>query len=120
ATLRLRRYARGRREAPLPRGRLTFLLTDVEASTGIRESKPTRARGALTRHAALVAEHLEAFGGSRPRDQGEGDSAMAVFPRASDALGCAIALQRSLHAEPWPAGAIIRVRMALHTGEAEL
>jgi len=107
-------------DAPLPSGTLTFLLTDVEGSTGIWESETTRARLAFTRHDALVAEHLEAFGGSRPRDQGEGDSALAVFSRASDALGCAIALQRSLDAEPWPAGATIRVRMALHTGEAEL
>jgi len=107
-------------DPPLPSGTLTFLLTDVEGSTDIWESDPGRARVAFARHDALVTEHLEAFGGSRPRDQGEGDSALAVFARASDALGCAIVLQRSLHAEPWPAGAIIRVRMALHTGEAEL
>ena len=107
-------------ESELPTGTVTFLLTDVEGSTGIWESAPTHARVAFARHDALVAEQLEAFGGARPRDQGEGDSAMAAFARASDALGCAIALQRALHAEPWPAGATIRVRMALHTGEAEL
>ncbi len=107
-------------DAPLPSGTVTFLLTDVEGSTGIWESEPDRARIAFARHDSLVAEHISAFGGARPRDQGEGDSAMVVFSRASDALGCSIALQRALHDEPWPAGATIRVRMALHTGEAEL
>ena len=75
---------------------------------------------AFGRHDALVAEHLAAFGGGRPKDQGEGDSAFAVFARASDAIGCAVALQRALSVEDWPGSAVIRVRIALHTGEAEL
>lgn len=107
-------------ELPLPSGMVTFLLTDVEGSTRIWESDDGRARIAFERHDILVAEHLASFGGSRPRDQGEGDSAFAVFARASEAIACAIALQRALYAEAWPDGASIRVRMALHTGEAEL
>ena len=107
-------------EPSLPSGMVTFLLTDVEGSTRIWEADRSRARVAFERHDALVAEHLASFGGGRPRDQGEGDSAFAVFARASDAVGCALALQRALYAEPWPEDATIRVRMALHTGEAEL
>ena len=107
-------------EASLPSGVVTFLLTDVEGSTRIWEADRSRARTAFARHDALVAEHLASFGGGRPRDQGEGDSAFAVFARASDAVECALALQRSMYAETWPEGATIRVRMALHTGEAEL
>ena len=107
-------------ELPLPSGMVTFLLTDVEGSTRIWESDDGRARIAFERHDILIAEHLASFRGSRPRDQGEGDSAFAVFARASEAVACAIALQRALYAEAWPDGASIRVRMALHTGEAEL
>ena len=107
-------------EPSLPSGMVTFLLTDVEGSTRIWETDRSRARVALERHDALVAEHLASYGGGRPRDQGEGDSAFAVFARASEALGCALALQRAMFAEPWPDDATIRVRMALHTGEAEL
>src|SRR5437667_385048 len=107
-------------EPSLPSGMVTFLLTDVEGSTRIWEADRSRARVAFERHDALVAEHLASFGGGRPRDQGEGDSAFAVFARASEALGCALALQRAMFAEPWPEDATIRVRMALHTGEAEL
>jgi class 3 adenylate cyclase len=104
----------------LPSGTVTFLLTDVEGSTRIWEADPSLAGTAFARHDALVAEHLTSFGAGRPRDQGEGDSAFAVFARVSDAVECALALQRAMYAEPWPDGATIRVRMALHTGEAEL
>jgi class 3 adenylate cyclase len=107
-------------ESLLPSGMVTFLRTDVEGSTRIWEAERSRARVAFERHDALVAEHLASFGGGRPRDQGEGDSAFAVFALARDALGCALALQRLMCAEAWPDGATIRVRMALHTGEAEL
>src|SRR5438552_6413828 len=107
-------------ESSLPSGMVTFLLTDVEGSTRIWEADRSRARVAFERHDSLVAELLASFGGGRPRDQGEGDSAFAVFARASEALGCALALQRAMFAEPWPEDATIRVRMALHTGEAEL
>ena len=107
-------------EPSLPSGMVTFLLTDVEGSTRIWEADRRGARVAFGRHDALVAEHLASFGGGRPKDQGEGDSAFAVFARASDAIGCAVALQRALSVEDWPGSAVIRVRIALHTGEAEL
>ena len=73
-------------ESPLPSGIVTFLLNDVEGSTRIWEADRNRARAAFGRHDALVAEYLASFGGGRPRDQGEGDSAFAVFARPSAAL----------------------------------
>ena len=56
----------------------------------------------------------------RPVEQGEGDSVVAAFSRASDAVAAALAAQRALVAEPWPEGAELRVRMAVHTGEVQL
>lgn len=103
-----------------PTGTVTFLLTDVEASTELWQHAPEAAELAIARHDALIAEHVAAHGAYRPRDQGEGDSALLAFARARDALACALALQHALASEPWPAGAALRVRMALHTGEAEL
>ncbi len=41
-----------------------------------------------------------------------------VFRTARGALTAAIASQRALAAEPWPAEATIRVRMGVHSGEA--
>ena len=50
--------------------------------------------------------------------RGEGDSFFAVFPSAVAAVEAAGACQLRLNAEDWPAGAALRVRMGLHTGEA--
>ncbi len=107
-------------DSALPTGTVTFLLTDVEGSTTMWQDNPAEAAAAMTRHDELVDELLAVHGGIRPTEQGEGDSLVAVFLRARDALDCAIAIQRSFVAEPWPDGAEVRVRMALHTGEAEV
>src|SRR6202035_2766311 len=50
----------------------------------------------------------------------EGDSVLAVFVRSSEAVACALEAQQELSAEPWPAGFDLQVRMAIHTGEADL
>ena len=52
------------------------------------------------------------------KSKGEGDSTLSVFRRASDAVACAAELQAALAAASWPAGLELRVRIAVHTGEA--
>jgi predicted ATPase/class 3 adenylate cyclase len=103
-----------------PSGTVTFLLTDVEGSTVLWEQHPEAMRIALARHDALLTAGIEAHGGVVVKSRGEGDSVFAVFSRASDAMAAAADLQRALHAEAWPTRTPLRVRMALHTGEAEL
>ena len=49
----------------------------------------------------------------------EGDAFFVAFARATDAIAAAVAAQRALAAHPWPEGVDLRVRMGLHTGEAE-
>jgi class 3 adenylate cyclase len=49
----------------------------------------------------------------RPVEQGEGDSFVAAFARASDAVACALDLQRAPLAP-------IRLRTGVHTGEVQL
>src|SRR5438046_2274128 len=75
---------------------------------------------ALARHDALMTTGIARHGGIVVKHRGEGDSVFAVFSRASDAVAAACALQWALGAEPWPAGLSLRVRIALHTGEAEV
>ncbi|HET9601996.1 MAG TPA: LuxR C-terminal-related transcriptional regulator, partial [Acidimicrobiales bacterium] len=72
------------------------------------------------RHYALLDEAIAAHAGVRPVEQGEGDSVVAAFSRASDAVAAAVSAQRALTEEPWPDGVRLRVRMAIHTGEAQL
>ena len=59
--------------------------------------------------ADLVASHS----GVRPVEQGEGDSFVVAFARASDAVACALKLQQAPLAP-------IRLRIGLHTGEVRL
>jgi class 3 adenylate cyclase len=48
-----------------------------------------------------------------------GDAVQAAFPTAPDAVAAALDAQRSLLAEDWGEVGQLRVRKALHTGEAE-
>ena len=104
----------------LPAGTVTFLLTDVESSTRRWEENAGAMRRAMARHDELVARSLVAHSGRAVESGREGDSVLAVFARASEALACTIELQRSFMRETWPVGAHLRVRIAINSGEAEL
>jgi predicted ATPase/class 3 adenylate cyclase len=104
----------------LPTGTVTFLLTDIEGSTRLWEGHPDAMHGALVRHDALLTAGVEQHGGIVVKSRGEGDSHFAVFPRATDAVAAACAIQRAFVSEAWATPAGLRTRMALHTGEADL
>src|SRR5207248_6422492 len=48
------------------------------------------------------------------------DSILAVFRLGRDAAACALEMQRGLGEARWPKGIALKVRMAIHTGEAGL
>jgi predicted ATPase/class 3 adenylate cyclase len=104
----------------LPTGTVTLLITDIEGSTKLWTERPRAMFQAVSRHHAIVGNTIERHGGAMPRDQGEGDSIFAAFPRASDAVTAALNIQLALHNEPWPEGVSLRVRLGLHTGEPKL
>jgi predicted ATPase/class 3 adenylate cyclase/DNA-binding CsgD family transcriptional regulator len=106
--------------AALPSGTVTFLLTDVEGSTRLWEQAPDAMRAALARHDELFEEAVRAHGGRPIRPRGEGDSRFAVFTGVSDAVTAALALQRALADAVWPTPRPIKVRIGVHTGEAQL
>ena len=101
-----------------PVGTVTFLFTDVEGSTRAWEAHPAETQTALKRHDEIVAREIEAYNGALILERGEGDSVFAIFARATDAVAAAVEIQRALRAETWPAEVPMRVRMAIHTGEA--
>ncbi len=107
-------------EADLPAGTVTFLLTDIEGSTRLWEAAPKAMEVALERHNRLLTSVIEDHGGVVVTSRGEGDSFFAVFPGAVSAVEAAGACQLRLAGEGWPAGAVLRVRMGLHTGEARV
>ncbi|MEI2652510.1 MAG: adenylate/guanylate cyclase domain-containing protein [Microthrixaceae bacterium] len=105
----------------LPSGTVTFLLTDIEGSTRMwGEETPEDMTGVVLRHLEILGDAVAGHGGVRPQEQGEGDSIVAAFARPSDAVAAALAAQLALHAEPWATSRPPLVRMALHTGEAQL
>lgn len=106
--------------ADLPTGTVTFLFTDVEGSTRLWEQVPLPMREAMARHDLLVEGCVTANAGELVRPRGEGDSRFAVFARATDAVSAARDLQQALFAEAWATPRPVRVRMALHTGQADL
>jgi class 3 adenylate cyclase len=104
----------------LPEGILTFLLTDVEASTRRWEQEPEMMRQAMVRHDAMFDAVVDDHHGHIVKPRGEGDSRFAVFTSAHNALAAAAEAQQRLFSEPWETLEPIRVRMAIHTGEADL
>ncbi len=104
----------------LPAGTVTFLLSDIEGSTRLWETEPEAMALSVPAVYSILDQAVAGHGGVRPVEQGEGDSVVAVFPRASDALGAALAAQLALHAQAWPGGIELRVRIAVHTAEAQL
>jgi TolB-like protein/class 3 adenylate cyclase/Flp pilus assembly protein TadD len=102
----------------MPVGTVTFLFTDIEGSTELWETQRAAMRTSLARHDALLRQCIEAHGGHVVKTLGDGF--LAAFATASGAVEAALAAQQALHAESWPEPARIRVRMAVHTGTAEL
>ena len=99
---------------PLPRGTLTFLFTDIEGST-----KLLNALGTDRYHEVLEAhtDALRAAFATGHEVRIEGDALFMVFATAQDAIAAAAAAQRGLAKTAFPHGAVVRVRMGMHTGE---
>ncbi|THK33721.1 adenylate/guanylate cyclase domain-containing protein [Ensifer sp. MPMI2T] len=104
----------------LPSGIVTFLLSDVEGSTRLWEGDEEAMGAAIARHYELLDAAITLHGGVRPVEQGEGDSVVGAFAEPSDAVAAALHAQRTFADEPWPGGQVLRIRIALHTGEAQL
>jgi len=101
-----------------PTGTVTLLFTDVEGSTRLLQSYEQHYPAILTAQRAILRAAAGRYGGHEVDARGE--EAFVVFPRARDALAAALTAQRELLRYDWPAGAPVRVRMALHTGEPAL
>jgi predicted ATPase len=94
---------------------VTFLFTDIEGSTRLWDTAPDAMRAALELHDAIIRRAVARHRGVVFSTGGDGFG--AAFARAGDACAAAMGAQADLASAPWPAEAVVRVRMGLHTGE---
>jgi predicted ATPase/class 3 adenylate cyclase len=92
-----------------PSGTVTFLLTDIEASTRRWQADRSGMESALVVHDEMLHASVGRHGGQVVKHTGDG--ILAVFVSAPDALAAAIDAQEVLE---------LPVRMGIHTGEAQL
>src|SRR5437016_2409696 len=102
--------------ADFPSGTVTFLFTDIEGSTKLAQQFPAALPPALARHHSILQHAIESNHGYVFHIIG--DAFCAAFGTAPDALSAALAAQHALYSADW-GDAVIKVRMGLHTGEAE-
>ncbi len=99
----------------LPAGTVTFVFTDIEGSTHLLQELGYAYPDVLEAHNELIAVAFTGSGGVLFGSQGD-----ALFASFSDPVGAvagALEAQRALRSHPWD-GHEVRVRMAIHTGEA--
>jgi len=101
----------------LPTGTITFLFTDIEGSTRLLQRLGPDAGATWSAHRALLRAAFGAHGGVEVETQG--DAFLVAFPSAAQAVAAAAAGTQSLAEHPWPEGAVVRVRVGLHTGTAQ-
>jgi class 3 adenylate cyclase len=105
--------------APLPRGTVTFLFSDIEGSTDLLRRVGDDAFAAVRGdHRRLLRDAFAVHGG-REIDTA-GDGFFVAFDSARSAVAAAVAAQVALSRFKWPADIQVRVRMGLHTAEPHL
>jgi DNA-binding SARP family transcriptional activator/class 3 adenylate cyclase len=98
-------------------GAVTFLLTDIEGSTTLWDVHEAAMRAAIARHNQLLDQLIAAHGGRVFKFVGDGVYSNFERPRA--ALDAALAIQQAVQASSWGELGELRIRVALHFGEAE-
>jgi predicted ATPase/class 3 adenylate cyclase len=104
----------------LPNGTVTYVFTDIQGSTKLWEESPDAMMEALGYHDGVIDRATEANDGFSVKPRGEGDSRFLVFQRAANGVAAAADIQRGLARVDWPTSVPVLVRIAVHTGAAEL
>src|SRR4029077_6652728 len=102
----------------LPTGQVTFLLTDIEDSTGLLRRLGDGYAKLLAELRRLLRRAVHQAGGNEVDVRA--DELFAVFKRPSAALAAALAIQQRVSSRAWPSGVAARVRSGIHTGRPTL
>jgi class 3 adenylate cyclase len=104
--------------ASLPRGRVTFLMSDIESSTELLQVLGDRYARVLREIRALIRASVRDAGGHEV--DARADEYFAAFKRPTQALSAAIGIQRAFGERDWPKNATVGVRIGIHTGRTTL
>ena len=105
------------REPAIPSGTVVFLFSDIEGSTARWDRRRDAMQAALRRHDALVRSAIERYDGYVFKTVG--DAFCATFATVDAALRAASDAQRELAEQDWSEVGGLRVRMAIHVGDAD-
>lgn len=100
-----------------PTGTVTFAFSDIEGSSMLWAQHRRPMAAAVARHDEIVRSCVATHRGYVFATGG--DSFGVAFHRANDAIAWAAAVQEHTSAEVWPTETPIRVRIGMHTGEAD-
>lgn len=102
----------------LPDGVVSFLLTDIEDSTGLLTQLGDRYADVLADVRSEIRAAVLRAGGREV--EARADEFVAVFEQATAAVEAAVAMQRGLGRRAWPDGLDVRVRVGIHSGDIAL
>jgi class 3 adenylate cyclase len=103
----------------LPKGNITFLLTDIEGSTELLSRLGDEYALVLSDVRKRVRTAVRKAGGHLV--SARGDDSFAVFDRAPNAVKAALATQAAMQDGGWPGGVEdVRLRIGLHRGRPAL
>ena len=98
--------------------KVALLFTDIEGSTRLLDTADNAYKRALQQHHEIIRRHTQAHDGEEYLDVGDGFC--LAFRNAADAAAAASAAQQALSVAEWPTETgPLRVRMAIHCGDAE-
>ena len=120
ATERLEGESRARAAVArdLPTGQVTFLLTDIEDSTGLLRRLGDGYANSWPSYVASCVAPCIRRGATRSMFAPTSYSPCSSAPSA--ALAAALAIQRRVSSRAWPSGVAVRVRIGIHTGRPTL
>jgi class 3 adenylate cyclase len=109
---------RTRGAASLPTGAVTFLLTDIQDSTGLVHQLGDGYAHLLADVRRILRAAVRRSGGREV--DARADELFAVFKEAPAAVQAALAIQRELRDHAWPGDTRVLVRSGIHSGRPTL
>jgi len=100
--------------SPLPTGQVTFLIADVEGSTGLQQDARIDYPAIIGAVRTILRSVIAAHDGHEV--DSVGDELLAAFSEASRAAVAALEAQRAMRDADWPEELRVRVRIGIHAG----